>query len=111
MAGLTPDLAAMLAANLGGGELAAYGGVGGALLLLFRIIVKTLDAKDKGLLLDNDRLRAERDRAHLWAEYQRAVADHWQAIALGAPNPPPLPVVPPPVPPPPPLQLPAAKDG
>lgn len=103
MAGLTPELAAVVAAELGVPEVTAYGGVGLALLLLFRVIIKTLDAKDRGLLSLNDRLKAERDRAHVWAEYHRRRGDHWYAVALGDKNPPPLPAEPA-EPPPPPLQ-------
>lgn len=103
MAGLTPDVAALMAAELGIPEVTAYGGVGLALLLLFRVIIKTLDAKDRGLLSLNDRLKAERDRAHVWSEYHRRWGAHWYAIALGDPNPPPLPDEPV-EPPPPPLQ-------
>lgn len=72
----------------------AYIGVGGMLVLLFRLVMRTLSVKDVEMVRLVGRLAQERDRAVEWQQYERQRADHWYARALGDPNPPPLPSTP-----------------
>lgn len=77
-----------------GPEGVAYVGVGGMLLMLFRLVFRALSVKDTEVLRLVEQLRTERDRAQRWSEYHRQRADHWYAVALGDPNPPIIPTPP-----------------
>lgn len=71
--------------NLGAvGEYVPYGIVGGALLLLFRTVFRTLSVKDKEVWTLLRTMQGERDRANEWAQYHALMAGYWQARALGA---------------------------
>lgn len=89
-----------------GPEAVAYVGVGGALALLFRLVFRALSVKDTEMVRLVENMRSERDRAQAWERWQAARADHWYAVALNDPNPPPIPphpTDPPPTPAPVPL--------
>lgn len=77
-----------------GPEAVAYVGVGGMLALLFRLVFRSLAVKDTEVERHMRRLTSERDRAQAWERWQAARADHWYAVALGDPNPPPIPAQP-----------------
>lgn len=84
-----PDVA-VLALEVGPEHL-AYASVGGVLLLLARLTLRVLGRNDVETVRLTVQLRYERDRATSLAAWERTRADHWYAVALGAPDPPPLP--------------------
>lgn len=89
---MTAATAELLAAGIDvGPEAVAYVGVGGMLALLFRLVMRTLSVKDVEMVRLVEQMRQERDRAHAWAEYHRQRAEHYYAVSLHDPNPPPLP--------------------
>jgi hypothetical protein len=95
MLGAPDNGALVLAAGVTvGPEAVAYVGVGGMLALLFRLVFRTLAVKDTEVERHMRRLTSERDRAQAWERWQSARADHWYAVALGDPNPPPIPAQP-----------------
>lgn len=82
------------------GDYAPYGIVGAGLVLLFRMVFRTMSVKDKEVWTLVRQMQSERDRANDWAQYHAKVAAYWQARALGVVDPPPYPREPDTLPPP-----------
>lgn len=98
MAGPTPSVAGVTPALLAvevPPELAAYGAVGAALLLLFRVVFRTMSRTDTETVRQFAQLRTELAHVRRWQAWERARADHYMARAFGDPNPPPIPPPPP----------------
>jgi hypothetical protein len=75
-------------------EVGAYFGVGGALLLLFRVVFRTMSRTDTETVRQFAQLRQELAYERAWRQYERGRADHFMARALNDPQPPPLPAMP-----------------
>lgn len=82
------ELPPLIAAVQVGPEVIAYGGVGAALLLLFRVVFRVMSRNDTEAARQFAALRAELQHARQWQSYERSRAEHYYARLLNDPMPP-----------------------